>query len=224
MNGLLAVPGLPWLTVAFVALLAAREFVAFRKNLPLKYFFTPLVTVALIGVVLLGMVNVRVTPFAAWVFLALVFSLVGDTLLMIEEHNHFIHGLVFFLLAHLCYIGAFSTGYEFRSWQLILAGAQLLAALAFFSRLWKGLEKLKLPVIIYISAISLMVFFAFSSFAHGLTERAVLLAAGASLFALSDAALALNRFVVAIPHSTVITWILYAPAQFLIALSCLFTY
>lgn len=224
MNELLAVPGLTCLTLAFLILLAAREYAAFRCNLRLKYLLTPLVTIAIICVVLLGMLKVRVTPFAAWVFLALVFSLVGDTLLMIEEHNHFTHGLAFFLLAHLCYIGAFSTGYEFRSWQIILAGVQVLAALAFIARIWKGLGAYRAPVIAYLSAITVMVFFACSAFAGGLTERAVLLAAGALLFALSDAALALNRFVVTIPHSTVLTWILYAPAQFLIALSCFFTY
>jgi uncharacterized membrane protein YhhN len=224
MNELLAVPGLPYLALAFIALLAARDFVAYRRDFRLKYLLTPLVTIAIVCVVLLGMLKVRVTPFAAWVFLALVFSLVGDTLLMIEESDHFTHGLVFFLLAHLCYIGAFSTGYEFRSWQLILAGVQILAALAFGARIWKGLGAYRAPVVVYLSAITVMVFFACAAFAGGLTERAVLLSVGALLFALSDAALALNKFVVTIPHSTVLTWILYAPAQFLIALSCFFTY
>jgi uncharacterized membrane protein YhhN len=50
----------------------------------------------------------------------------------------------------------------------------------------------------------------------------VLLPAGAVLFVISDVVLAINTFVKKIPHSTVLTWSLYAPAQLFFALSCFY--
>jgi uncharacterized membrane protein YhhN len=54
------------------------------------------------------------------------------------------------------------------------------------------------------------------------SPKAALLPVGATLFVVSDAVLGINTFVRRIPHSTVLTWSLYAPAQFCIAVSCFF--
>jgi hypothetical protein len=43
---------------------------------------------------------------------------------------------------------------------------------------------------------------------------------GATVFVISDIVLAVSAFLSPIPHSTVFTWALYAPARLMIALSC----
>src|SRR5690625_7519830 len=48
------------------------------------------------------------TTFSKWVVVALLFSVVGDVFLMLED-KWFVHGLASFLMAHLFYIGGFLT-------------------------------------------------------------------------------------------------------------------
>src|SRR5690625_6872640 len=48
------------------------------------------------------------TTFSKWVVVALLFSVVGDVFLMLED-KWFVHGLASFLMAHLFYICGFLT-------------------------------------------------------------------------------------------------------------------
>src|SRR5690625_7893360 len=48
------------------------------------------------------------STFSKWVVIALLFSVVGDIFLMLED-KWFVHGLASFLVAHLFYIGGFMT-------------------------------------------------------------------------------------------------------------------
>jgi len=65
-----------------------------------------------------------------------------------------------------------------------------------------------------------MAFFAWGRLGASISRHTFFIALGATLFVVSDLLLAINAFIRPIPHSTVFTWSLYAPAQFLIALSC----
>ncbi len=134
----------------------------------------------------------------------------------------FIPGLVAFLLAHLAYLVLFRQDAPVFASRPAWVACAVIGA-AFYVFLWSnGLpEALRLPVAVYIVAIVAM-----GSVALG---RAVLLAdapsrlvaAGAMCFMVSDATLAINRFVVPVPHDPV--WVLgtYYAAQCLIVMGLL---
>ncbi len=204
-----------------IALLFLREYFAYRKVLSLKYLLTPLVTFSLI-LMGLAIINSRGTDTCrVLVISALLMSLVADTLLMIEEVNLLKPGIVFFMLAHIFYTAAFSGGYGFRAWNILV----LLILLIFLKKsaglFLENSGEMKVPVMAYMLVISVMVFFAVTSFNRGFTCQGIFRSAGALLFLASDMLIAFNQFVREIPHSTVKTWALYAPAQVLMTLSCL---
>ena len=143
---------------------------------------------------------------------ALGFSATGDVLLAIPFNNHFIFGLGAFLLAQLTYAGNFLRNTQLGSRRFALRGtAIVIAALLLGRQVLPGAGELALPVALYIVAI---VFMALSAAAH--RSGSSLLFAGAVTFMVSDALIALNRFVDPIPLSG--TWIMltYYAAQALL--------
>ncbi|WGL15580.1 lysoplasmalogenase [Microbulbifer bruguierae] len=144
--------------------------------------------------------------------LALVFSASGDVLLAIDFPNHFVFGLGAFLLAQLAYGCNFLRSPRFGSRYFALRGmAVVLAALVLARQVLPGAGELALPVVFYIVAI---VFMALSAAAHG--SGSSLLFAGALTFMISDALIAINRFVDPVPLAG--TWIMltYYAAQALL--------
>lgn len=209
------------LTILFLSLFAIREYVAFKRKLSLKYFFTPMLTFTIILIVLLSISLKGPSVYSMLVLTALIMALIADTLLMIEEINFLKNGIIFFLISHVFYVFAFKDGYTFQSWNtgLII----FLAAASFFNikLIKKGAGKLFIPVIIYLIVLNLMGFFAITKLNNGFGLFETSLAIGAVMFLISDFILSINAFVKKIPHSTVYTWLFYAPAQFLFALSTL---
>jgi len=204
----------------FAAAFLAREYVAYRRILPLKYVLTPLLTLIVIAVALLSLAVYPATPYRLLIVAALVFSLVGDVLLMIEEVNLLYQGMVFFFLAHCLYIPAFAS-YYYPHWSGVFVAAALVVAAAFMMALtWKHSGAKAAPGFAYMGVLAAMVFFAASGFSAGTDARSVMVLAGAILFFASDCLLSVNHFIRKINHSTVFTWLLYAPAQMLFALSC----
>lgn len=143
-------------------------------------------------------------------------SLAGDVLLM-NPARWFVAGLVCFLLAHLAYIGLFRIGVGLFPRRGALA-ATLLVGAAMYAFLWQGglPPALRVPVGFYVAVIACMA-------AQAIGRAAVLrdapsrwVAVGACLFMLSDALLATNRFVSALPLAPL--WVLgtYYAAQMLI--------
>ena len=126
------------------------------------------------------------------VLAALAASLVGDALLL--EPSLFLPGLVAFLTAHGFYIAAFSRGVGFLPSRAALAAVAAFAALI-LAAIWPGVTPdLKAPVALYVAVIALM---AGQAAGRALTLRdrgAVLVAAGALIFMLSDMTIALAKF------------------------------
>ena len=150
--------------------------------------------------------------------LALTASLAGDVALMFQ--GYFLPGLVAFLLAHLAYIALFKRGVPWLPSRGALA-ATLLTGAAMYAVLWVGglPAALRGPVALYVVAIALMA-------AQAIGRARVLrrpadwaVALGACSFMLSDALLAISRFVQPLPLAPL--WVLgsYYVAQILIA-SC----
>lgn len=161
----------------------------------------------------------------ALVLLALLFSWGGDVLLMFQARNElfFVFGLASFLIAHLFYIAAYQrlqtedatgalTGVQrFRfSLPIILAGTGLITVL------YNHLGDLKVPVIVYAVVLMLMVINALFRFGRTTSGSFLLVFFGAILFMISDALIAINKFLVHVSQSGFWIMTTYISAQFLI--------
>lgn len=208
-------------SIIFLTVFMVREFVALRRIKQLKYIFTPMVTITVIIIPMIAVGKSGLTPYNLFITCALLFALVGDALLMVEETDLFKYGMFFFLGCHVFYVSAFSFNYIFRQWNIILLVVLALIAIIHIKKLGSKAGRMKIPVAVYISVITVMIFLAITQLNNGFTPDSVMAACGALLFGISDYLHSVNNFVRRIEHSTVYTWLFYAPAQFLIAASTL---
>lgn len=144
-------------------------------------------------------------------------SLVGDVLLMLP-HRRFAAGLASFFVAHLWYVAGLALGIPAGTAAFLLLP---LAAAAFplLWVLWPSLGRMRWPVLLYVAAILVMVWRAWARGMALASVGASLAAAGATLFIISDAILAVNQFHRPIRHAQVKIIATYELAQALIALS-----
>jgi uncharacterized membrane protein YhhN len=180
------------------------------------YLFKPLTTTLLLCLAALA-TNAHQPRYQRAIVVGLLCSLIGDVLLMLPR-DRFVAGLAIFLLAHLAYIVAFTAAVPAIS-SPALALPVLAVALLLLRVLWPGLGTLRLPVVLYTLMILVMVWRAWARNQAMPSSGALLAAAGATLFMISDAVLALNRFFR--PHrlAQATIMITYVAAQTLIALS-----
>lgn len=138
-----------------------------------------------------------------WFGLGILFSLIGDVVLMGTTERMFMLGLVTFLLAHIFYLIGFKNELlTFTAWSFILFffiylnGLRLLRRIVSTMRV-KGFRSMSAPVIVYGIVISLMLYAALSTIfdPRWSTGAAFLVSLGAFLFYLSDLILAWNKFV-----------------------------
>ncbi len=208
------------LLISFAIFFLLREVCTFFNSRKLKYAFTPLIPLSIILLAVGSLNFIRLNEYIFLILLGLLLSLIGDTTLMIEEVNLLNLGLMFFMLAHFTYIAAFASVYTFAFWNIGIAAVLICGIIIFYGRIKRKLRKNYPPVLVYMLVISTMIFFAFARLGNGITPKAIMISFGATLFFLSDSLLAVNSFLKEIPHSSVYTWSLYAPAQLLIAISC----
>lgn len=159
-----------------------------------------------------------------WVLAGLVLSLVGDVALLWPQQG-FVPGLVAFLLAHLCYLVAFTRGVRFAAQPLAFVAYALVAG-GVLSLLWPGVPgALHVPVAAYVVALAAMAAQAACWWwrARGgeIEAHAKLAAVGGALFVLSDALLATNKFQGPLAFASVWVLVTYWLAQWLIASSLL---
>jgi uncharacterized membrane protein YhhN len=127
-------------------------------------------------------------------------------------------GLASFLAAHICYIMAFKPG-PGRPASMVILLPFMIYGLLVFRTLAPTLRGLKLPVLVYTAAITIMAWLAadrFVSFGGGKTLLAFI---GAVFFLISDSVLAYDRFDRRFAGAQIIILGAYFPAQILIALS-----
>lgn len=159
----------------------------------------------------------RHTP-ASWLMLVgLGLSLQGDVWLLLD--SGFIAGLSSFWLAHACYILLFRRDQPWRRYTWRVAAVITGCAGAFLViGLWhNGLpHSMRMPVLAYTAVIVCMASHALARAATLRTHAAYCVAAGAVIFMLSDAILAVNKFTQPVPAAQL--WILgtYYLAQWLI--------
>ncbi len=151
---------------------------------------------------------------------ALLFSLLGDILLMFTEMNSlfFIGGLLAFLTAHVMYILVFLKKRNHAKNALPFIMLLLVYAIGIFYFLKDGLGHLFIPVIIYMLVILMMVTTAFLREGTVPKNSYNLVFLGAVFFITSDSLLALNKFYNPLPFSGIWIMTTYALAQFFIVL------
>lgn len=180
------------------------------------YVFKPLATLLILALAL--SLSPARSEYQWAVATGLLFSTAGDVFLMLPR-DRFVAGLASFLVAHLCYVWAFSIGVPFADkpllWLPYFAAGGIVVALV-----WPGLKPaLRGPVAAYVVVIAAM--------AGQATERwsdlgggfALAAAMGAGLFVVSDAVLAIDRFRWKFHAARALTLATYWSAQLLIALS-----
>jgi len=153
------------------------------------------------------------------VIIALLFSWIGDVMLMFVELKsiYFILGLVAFLLAHITYILIFNkSSQDFKPKIFTYSTGFLLAlyGILLILLMWPGLGDLMIPVIIYTAIIMTMGITALFRKARG----ASLVLVGAMLFIASDSLLALNKFYQAFAAAGFWVMLTYILAQYFIVI------
>lgn len=199
-----------------VAVLAIRAHYLEDRQRWQVYAFKPLATLLILALAL-SLSPAR--PDYQWAIAAgLVLSTAGDVFLMLPR-DRFVAGLASFLLAHLCYLRAFSIEVPF--------GAGLLLWLPFFvaggmvvALVWPGLKPaLRGPVVVYVIVIAAMAGQATGRWYAAGSAVALAAAVGAGLFVVSDAVLAIDRFRWPFRAARAVTLSTYWAAQLLIAIS-----
>lgn len=137
-----------------------------------------------------------------WFGIGLVFSLLGDVFLLLRS-RFFIAGLLSFLIAHLCYIIGFNqTTVVLSWWMLVHVGIVVVFLAVAYPRIIGGVrrrleyKKLTIPVTLYmLTIVTMLVSALFCWFRPEWGYlAAVISAAGAFLFTVSDSLLAAGRF------------------------------
>jgi uncharacterized membrane protein YhhN len=180
------------------------------------YLFKPLTTI----LILLIAVQADTPELARYkyaIVAGLACSLAGDILLMLPS-DRFVAGLVSFLIGHLFYITAFTsgTGFGFSFW---LPAPFVVFGAVMFRILSPHLGKMKLPVVAYMSVILVMAWQAWERLIQTGQIAALLASVGAVLFVVSDSTLALGKFRGRFRSARAVALSTYYAAQWLIALS-----
>jgi uncharacterized membrane protein YhhN len=180
------------------------------------YIFKPLTMVFIIAMALTGLKGNR-KFYGCFVLLGLLFSLLGDVLLMLPA-DLFVLGLVSFLIAHIFYIMAFSQGVDLRLNSLSWVPFLLFGVLIYGCML-PSLKEMTIPVLAYMVVILTMGWRAYERWGQNKTREAKRALIGAVLFIISDSALGINRFRFPFELSTLVVLGTYFPAQWFIAMS-----
>ena len=155
---------------------------------------------------------------------ALIFSLIGDILLMLQGQfsGLFIFGLGAFLIAHICYIFGFrkarfdEPGEINNSFVHTRIVFLLLIGGALIYMLYPNLKEMLLPVVLYTIVIISMGISALIRRGWTPDNSFIMVYSGALLFIMSDALLGINKFMNPIWQARLLIMATYIAAQLLI--------
>jgi len=189
------------------------------NNNPVQSFLKPLIITTLIGY-FDSQFNSITKGLTKWVLFALLFSLLGDVLLMFQEKNSifFLLGLSAFLIAHIFYIIFFHNvrvkeNVKGKPWLLVVA---VIYYAALINLLSPYLADMKIPVLIYGVVISFMFMLAMHMLFIKNKPAGQWMMVGALLFVLSDSILAINKFYQPFEAAGVLIMLTYGLAQLFI--------
>ena len=209
-----------WHIFFFIILIA--DLIAVQLNYKIaEYIFKPLIILWLLAYFILQLRAVR-SNLKKWIIAALLFSWLGDVLLMLQDDDNslfFLLGPSAFLVAHVFYILFFhfirvKENVKSRWWLLLIVALYYLILISFLS---PHLGDMKLPVRIYAIVISFMFMLAMhmSFIKYQNAGRWMML--GALLFVISDSVLAINKFYQSFEIAGIVVMLTYGLAQLFIA-------
>jgi len=134
--------------------------------------------------------------------ITLVFSAAGDILLALTFENSFLFGLGAFLIAQIFYQIHFWPYRNWKRWKWLPIGAVVLFALVILNLLLPKLDKMQIPVLIYMLVICLMAISAVM--AVNKQHKAMY---GAIIFLVSDTLIAWNLFLEPVAYASY--WIMF---------------
>jgi uncharacterized membrane protein YhhN len=160
-----------------------------------------------------------------WMLVAMLASWLGDVLLLGgDQPGLFMAGLAAFLTAQLAYAVTFSLSREKQKGLVISKPWYALPVLALagavYFYLYPHLGEMSIPVSIYVLAISSMVLSAVNRLQWAGEKSGPWVLLGALSFLLSDALLAVNKFVDPVPLAGLWIMLTYITAQYLIVKGC----
>ena len=159
------------------------------------------------------------SAYGLFILLALIFSWVGDMLLLSLRSAFLLAGIAAFFLAHAAFGVAFALQPLGTMWLAISLTILSAAALTFLRWLWKHLQPVyKIAVPVYLAAITVMTSLAVAASASSMSP---FLAIAAITFTASDISVARNRFVARSVVNKIWGVPLYYIAQLLFAISVL---
>ena len=206
------------LVVLALAFAALESYALWKESKKLEYVAKPGVMVCLFVWLYLG---TGLQGLTLWFGLGILISMVGDILLMISLDRMFIFGLIAFLLAHLAYLVGFQNELmEVTAWSAVLMLVLAVGAVRVMRRIVsairaKGQTRLVIPVIVYSTVITVMLYAAMTTLSNPkwTASASLLVGVGAFLFYLSDVILAWNKFVSPIKNGRIINIGLYHLGQ-----------
>lgn len=181
---------------------------------------TKIILVPLLMIHLLINQSLRVLGYLP--LIALLFSWIGDILLLGDDPSFFLSGMIAFVMTHVCYSFTFlkikQVTPKDRSYFIFPFLGLLLFSLLVFFYLKDDLGSYLLPILLYMVFISLMASLAIHTRANVKIQTLSLYTfiPGALLFVLSDALLAINMFKMQHIVIEVLVMLTYGLAQFFI--------
>jgi uncharacterized membrane protein YhhN len=156
-----------------------------------------------------------------YLFIGLIFCLIGDVCLALPQEKAFMVGLVSFLLGHVLYISAFLSLVQVSHW--FSPGVFIIFGISAFIFLWlrPHLKSMLIPVLLYILVITVMASGAWAVFwksSFQTSGRAFILA-GSLCFYFSDLFVARDKFIKEEYRNRLLGLPLYYTGQFLLAFS-----
>ena len=207
-----------WTLLFIIVLLGELIGIQLENNI-LQFIFKPLIIPVVIGY-FDSQINDITKGFNKWIVAALIFSWIGDVLLMFQDKKDifFLLGLSAFLLAHVFYVIYFHKvrlrdNVKSNPWLLVIVVVYYAALISFLS---PYLGDMKVPVRIYGIVISFMFMLAMHMLFIRNKSAGKWMMIGALLFVLSDSLLALNKFYQSFEFASVAIILAYALAQFFI--------
>lgn len=187
-----------------------------------RYFSKPLIIISIYLYFHFSSIEIKGSYLRKSVSAALIFSWIGDVLLLFP--NLFLYGLGAFLMAHICLIFTFKLAQiqpfaigQVNFIKLFLQNLPIYIPAAFVYFLINGnLGDVKIPVIIYLLAIVMMATTARERIGNTNPLSFWQVFIGALFFLVSDAILAINMFFKPFPEAGVLVMGTYVIAQFMI--------
>jgi uncharacterized membrane protein YhhN len=204
------------LSIAVIAVSAAfAVYGKYKKQRFVYYAFKPLTMVLVVSLAWERTLSFP-SAYGYFILSGLCFSLLGDIMVMFPR-KFLRYGLLAFMAGYLFYILAFRRDVEIVSYAALIPILGFAAIFYFY--LYKGLSKMRWPVLVYTLIVSIMAWLGVNKYLDLRDTKSFLVFIGCILLLISESVWAVNRFRKAFWLAEILILGTYFPAQLLFSLS-----